>query len=169
MIRDAKASDAAEICRIYNPFIIGSFATFEETQVSHEEVCSRILSIQDANFPYLVFTAAGGIQGYAYATRWKPRSAYRHTVEVSVYIDPLAQGKGIGGRLYEELFFRLREAEYHSVIGVITLPNEASIKLHEKFGLSKVAHFSEVGRKFGRWIDVGYWQGFLNEEQKPLQ
>jgi len=80
---------------------------------------------------------------------------------VSVYLAPEQTGKGAGSRLYTELFLRLSALGYHVVIGAITLPNPASIALHEKFGMEKVGHFKEVGFKFGKWVDVGYWQGIL--------
>jgi len=100
----------------------------------------------------------GLVCGYAYATQWNKRAAYRKTAEVSVYLSHLATGKGLGSRLYEALFTQLREKQLHIVIGGVTLPNPASIALHEKFGMKKVAHFEQVGYKFGQWLDVGYWQ-----------
>jgi len=162
MIRDATAADAEHIAALYNPFIKTSLATFEEVEVSPSEMERRLSAIQSAGLPYLVHVVDGVLHGYAYASVWKARAAYRHTVEVSVYVDPKSHGIGIGRTLYTELFDRLRKLDYHAVMGVITLPNAASVKLHENFGLKKVAHFSEVGRKFGRWVDVGYWQGFLD-------
>lgn len=166
MIRAALPTDAAQIASIYNPFIRNSIVTFEESEVTADDMAQRIKHIQSAGLPYLVSEEGTHIEGYAYASIWKSRAAYKHTVEVSVYIDPASQGKGLGQRLYTALFETLLPQNYHAVIGVITLPNEASIRLHEHFGMKKVAHFTEVGRKFGRWIDVGYWQGFLDDAQK---
>ena len=103
----------------------------------------------------------GHITGYAYATKWKARSAYRFAVETTVYLaDGLAR-QGLGSRLYEELFGLLKERQIHAAIGGIALPNDASVALHEKFGMRKVAHFEQVGFKFGKWVDVGYWERFL--------
>jgi len=146
-IRDAQASDGARLADIYNPFIAKSVATFEEVAISAENMAERISKAQAAGYPYLVAERDDAVIGYAYAGQWKARAAYRHTAEVSIYVDPAA---------------RLKSLSIHTVMGVITLPNPASVKLHENFGLKKVAHFSEVGRKFDRWIDVGYWQGFLD-------
>ncbi len=101
------------------------------------------------------------IVGYAYATPWKPRSAYRFSVEASVYVDFAHMGWGTGSLLYGQLLSVLQEKQIHMVIAGISLPNEASVALHEKFGFRKVAHFPEVGFKFGSWIDVGYWQRAL--------
>jgi L-amino acid N-acyltransferase YncA len=95
------------------------------------------------------------------ATKWRERFAYRFSVEVTVYLAPTFTGNGVGSQLYDALFSVLKSRSIHSVIGGITLPNLASVALHEKFGLEKVAHFKEVGFKFEQWKDVGYWQGVL--------
>ena len=119
----------------------------------------------DVGLPWLV--AEGPAQecaGYAYAgRRHKNRCAYRHSVEVTVYVEPEAVGAGWGTQLYAGLFAALRQTAAHFAVGGIALPNDASVALHEKFGMRKVAHFSEVGFKFDRWIDVGYWQLLLPE------
>jgi phosphinothricin acetyltransferase len=109
-------------------------------------------------YPYFVAEKSGEILAYAYASLYKPRFAYNHSAEISVYVKNNLTQKGIGTKLYERLFDELLKTDAHAVIAGISLPNEASIKLHEKFGMEKVAHFREVGRKFGRWIDVGYWE-----------
>ena len=98
------------------------------------------------------------IIGYAYASKWKERSAYRFSAETSVYLDINQIGKGIGSKLYEYLLNEIKKLEIHSVIGGISLPNKPSQLLHEKFGYKKVAHYKEIGFKFNQWIDVGYWQ-----------
>ena len=100
--------------------------------------------------------------GFAYAGRWHERSAYRHTVETSIYLDPARVGKGLGTRLYSALIDRLRaRGDLHAAIGGIALPNKASVSLHERLGFEKTAHYREIGFKQGRWIDVGYWQRIL--------
>ena len=96
--------------------------------------------------------------GYAYATKWRVRNAYRFSVEKSVYLAPEKAGKGIGTALYEALLTRLRDGGYHLAIGGIALPNRASVALHEKLGFEQVAQFREVGLKFNQWTDLGYWQ-----------
>ena len=100
----------------------------------------------------------GQVVGYAYASRWKSRCAYRYSVETTVYLSSAATGKGFGSLLYEHLIAELRQRSIHSLIGGIALPNNASVSLHEKLGFEKVAHFKEVGWKFNQWIDVGYWE-----------
>jgi phosphinothricin acetyltransferase len=103
----------------------------------------------------------GAFAGYTYATRWRERPAYRYTAESTIYLNPAFSGQGIGRHLYGTLLDELRMGKMHVVIGVITIPNPASVALHEKLGFKKVAHFSEVGYKFDRWLDVGYWQLML--------
>ncbi|MGB3457369.1 MAG: N-acetyltransferase family protein [Litorimonas sp.] len=161
-VRPATPADGAALAALYNPHILHGTATFEEEAVSAREMADRAARTQAAGYDWLVAEEGGVLLGYAYSGRWMARSAYRHTVEVSVYVADAAQGRGVGRTLYAALFERLRAGDYHSVIGIITLPNPASIRLHEAFGMTQVAHYREVGRKFGRWIDVGQWQGRLN-------
>ncbi len=99
--------------------------------------------------------------GYAYASEWKSRCAYRYSVETTVYLHPDARGKGIGTLLYQELIRKLSKLELHAAIGGIALPNDASVALHEKIGFKKAAHFKQVGYKFNKWVDVGYWELIL--------
>ena len=161
MIRSATASDSDSIARIYSHYILNTAITFEEQAVSAQDIAERIGEAGSASLPWLVAEHAGQIVGYAYATKWKGRCSYRFSVESTVYVDPNFVGKGYGTRLYERLFGWLKESGIHVVIGGIALPNPESISLHEKFGMKKVAHFSEVGYKFEKWIDVGYWQSIL--------
>jgi len=158
VIRAATASDSDSIARIYNHYVLNTAVTFEEQAVSAKQIAERISEVASASLPWLVAEQAGQVVGYAYATKWKERCAYRFSVESTVYLDPGFVGKRFGVKLYEALFALLKEGGIHVVIGGIALPNPASVALHEKFGLAKVAHFREVGFKFGKWIDVGYWQ-----------
>lgn len=160
MIRDAKIEDAEAICNIYNYYIRNTIITFEEKPVFLEEMKDRISKVT-SSLPWFVIEENGIINGYAYATNWKIRSAYRFSVESTVYLQPGSIGKGFGRRLYESLISELRKRSLHSVIGGIALPNENSVALHERLGFQKVAHFSEVGWKFNQWIDVGYWELLL--------
>jgi len=96
--------------------------------------------------------------GYAYAGRWKVRSAYRYSVETTIYLEQGREGQGVGKRLYTELLSLLLARGVHVAIGGAALPNEASVALHEKLGFERVATFRQVGFKHGRWIDVAYWQ-----------
>jgi len=157
MIRPAQISDAKQIARIYNYYIEHSTHTFEEEVLEVTSIESKIENIIP-HLPWLVYEEEGKILGYAYATKWRVRTAYRFSVECSVYVDKNHFKKGIGRNLYESLFEILKDKNIHLVIGGITLPNDASVILHEKMGFEKVAHFKEVGYKFNKWLDVGYWQ-----------
>lgn len=157
--RDARAADAAQIAAIYNHYVAATIVTFEVELVDVQDMQARVAAVQDDGLPWLVADDdAGDVLGYAYATRWRARAAYRSSVESSIYLAPHATGRRIGRRLYERLLERLRACGLHTVIGGAALPNPASIALHEALGFAKVAHLREVGHKFGRWIDVGYWQ-----------
>jgi phosphinothricin acetyltransferase len=157
-VRNAIGDDAEFITSIYNHFVLTTSISFEEAAVSAQEMAQRIADIQAAGLPWLVAEFDGVVAGYAYASKWRVRHAYRFSVECSVYLAPDSAGKGIGTALYRALLARLRAGGYHLAIGGIALPNPASVALHEKLGFEKVAQFKEVGFKFGRWSDVGYWQ-----------
>jgi phosphinothricin acetyltransferase len=156
-IRTATTADAAAIAAIYNHYIATTTISFEEQPVPAEEMAGRIETV-GARLPWLVCEQDGVIMGYAYATPWRVRSAYRFSVESSVYVSPEHPRKGVGTRLYRVLIDELRARGLHMVIGGIAQPNQASVALHESMGFKKVAHFAEVGMKFGRWIDVAYWE-----------
>ena len=160
MIRTATCADAPTICAIYNHYVTDTIVTLEESPVTADEMSRRIETVLSAG-TWLVVEQAGTVMGYAYATQWKPRSAYRHAVESTIYLDPAHVGHGTGSALYASLIDTLQRRGVHCTIAGIALPNAASVALHEKFGFRKVAHFHENGIKFGRWIDVGYWQCLL--------
>lgn len=157
-IRAAEPSDADAVAAIYNYYITGTIVTFEEEPVAAAEMARRMADVRAGSFPWLVAEQGGRVVGYAYGTPWRPRVGYRFSAEITVYLAPDCGGRGTGSRLYGELLPRLQARGIHAVMGGIALPNEASVALHEKFGLRKVAHFEQVGFKFGRWIDVGYWE-----------
>jgi len=161
MIRNATPSDAEAICRIYNPYVLETTVSFEEETVAPDEMARRVEAVAFVGLPWLVLEESGHLVGYAYATPWKTRSAYRHSVESTVYLERSATGAGRGSRLYGELLAELRSRSLRTVIGGIALPNAGSVALHEKLGFRKVAHFESVGWKFGEWVDVGYWQLIL--------
>jgi len=163
MIRPVANADLEMIAKIYNHYVLNTVITFEEQLVTAREMEESVEEVSSAGLPWLVAEVSNQVVGYAYAGIWKGRCAYRYSVESSVYLDPKATGRGFGSKLYEALFTILREKSIHTVIGGIALPNPKSIALHEKFGMQKVAHFKEVGFKFNRWVDVGYWQVCLGE------
>jgi L-amino acid N-acyltransferase YncA len=157
-LREATAADAARLAEIYNPYVLTTPVSFEESAVGADEMAARIAKTAAAGLPWLVAEDAGRIAAYAYASPWRERSAYRFAVECTVYAAPEGQRRGVGSALYRALFERLAQGPWHTVIAGIALPNAASVALHERMGMRKVAHLSEVGFKFGRWHDVGYWQ-----------
>jgi phosphinothricin acetyltransferase len=161
MIRSATGRDADAIAGIYNHYIAETVVTFEEQTVTATDMIGRMDAVAAASLPWLVAEQEGEVAGYAYAGRWHSRSAYRFTVESTVYLHPQFVGCGLGTKLYEALLSELRDKPIHVVIGGIALPNAASVALHEKLGFEKAAHYREVGFKFDRWIDVGYWQKVL--------
>jgi len=160
-IRAATLADAEAVAGIYNHYIANTVVTFEEEALPPSEIAKRIETVWSASLPWLVAEMDGQVAGYAYAGKWHGRSAYRFSTEITVYLAPDQTGRGLGSKLYDQLFPILRDRGIHAVLGGIALPNEASVALHEKFGLERVAVFKEVGFKFGRWIDVGYWQRTL--------
>ncbi|MBN1534853.1 MAG: N-acetyltransferase [Spirochaetes bacterium] len=154
-IRRAVAADARRLCEIYNHYVERTTVTFEEEPVPPDEMEGRIAGIT-SSLPWLLFEEGGRVLGYSYAGRWKDRSAYRFTAESTVYVDAGATGRGIGTALYRQLLDELRVMGINAVIGGIALPNEVSLRLHERLGFKRVARLPQVGYKFGRWIDVEY-------------
>lgn len=163
MIREANPKkDAGAIALIYNHYVKTSIATFDVEPRTNDYFEERIREVQKSH-PWIVFEGNDEhILGYAYGVQLKPRHAYRFSVEISVYLHEDAAGQGVGTKLYTALIDRLKKRGVHAVIGGVSLPNEASVKLHEKLGFEKVAHFKEVGFKFNKWIDVGYWEKIIS-------
>jgi len=156
-IRSAKLTDAEQIAEIYNYYILNTHHTFEIEPLSAEEMKRRVGEVS-GEYPYLVAETDGEIQGYIYAAQFRLREAYKHSFEVSIYVRNQAKQKGIGSELYKRLLKELKETDIHTIIAGISLPNEASVKFHQKLGFEKVGHFREVGYKLGRWVDVGFWE-----------
>lgn len=161
MIRPATTADAAAIAAIYNHYVANTIITFEEEPVSAADMAGRITEVAAASLPWFVWEENGRILGYAYASKWKSRCAYRHSVEASLYLEKSATGRGLGTKLYAALIADVKQRGMHAVIGGAALPNPASVALHEKLGFVKVAYFKQTGWKFKQWIDVGYWELIL--------
>ena len=160
MLRPVQPTDAQALVDIYNPFIRDTIITFEEELISAEEMASRIAKVTAA-YPWLVWEEEGRGLGYAYGSTWRTRHAYRYAVETTVYLAMGQQGRGVGAQLYEALLAELRGRGFHSALGCLSLPNEPSVRLHEKLGFQKVGHMREAGWKFGAWVDVGFWERML--------
>ncbi len=161
-IREVRPGDAPAIAAIYNHYIEETVVTFEEQPLAPAEMASRIDRLTDLGLPWIVLEAGQNLRGYACAGPWHTRSAFRYSVESSVYLDPGETGRGHGRQLYSALIRRLGEGGSHSVIAAIALPNPASVALHENLGFTRAGTLREVGFKFGKWIDVGYWQRLLD-------
>ena len=158
IIRDVTILDGDKIAAIYNYYILHSISTFEEDELTFEEVVNRIQQVTK-NYPWLVAELDGELIGYAYANEWKSRSAYRFTAETSIYLKQGCNSKGIGYKLYDALIQKIeKETLLVNLIGGISLPNDSSIRLHEKLGFQKLGQFHQVGWKFNQWVDVGYWE-----------
>ncbi|MCB9225215.1 MAG: N-acetyltransferase family protein [Crocinitomicaceae bacterium] len=164
MIRPVEHKDIPEILEIYNYYIETSTVTFEEELLDLKTFVERIESITQ-QYPYFVYLEDNKVVGYAYAGLFRTRIAYRFSVETSVYVHKDHYKKGIAGKLYEVLIKELKDRGIRSAIGGITLPNDASVALHEKLGFKKAGHFKEVGFKFDQWLDVGFWQLMLIDQK----
>lgn len=158
MIRPADpARDAAACAAIYAPFVRESAVSFEEVVPDADAVAARIARLA-ATHAWLVSEVDGRVAGFAYGSPHRERAAYRWACEVSVYVDPEHRSRGIGRALYGELFARLRTQRFHVVCAGITLPNDASVGLHEALGFELVGVYRGIGWKAGAWRDVGWWQ-----------
>jgi phosphinothricin acetyltransferase len=148
---------------IYAPFVTDTAVSFELEPPSVEEFLQRILVAQ-SKWAWLVAAQAGQVAGYAYASSFRQRAAYQWSIEVSAYLAPAARGRGIGRALYERLIALMVAKGYCTAYAGITLPNEASVRLHQAVGFVPVGVFRRAGRKFGAWHDVSWWQRELRDE-----
>lgn len=168
-IRLVNETDVEGILDIYNPFIKNSPVTFEETPLTQEQMWDRIQKYVKL-FPWLVaVNEQDEVLGYAYASQHRERAAYRWCADVSVYIAEKARGQKLGEKLYTELFTILKRQNYHLAYAIISLPNEASVRLHEKMGFTYVGTFKQAGFKLGKWHDVGWWQLVIQTSQHPQE
>ncbi len=168
MIRQATAADAAGILSIYEPFIRDTSLTFETEVPSLADFENRIASYT-TQFPWLVAIEQQDILGYAYASRYRERAGYQWSVECSIYVREEQWGSGLAGKLYDALFLLLRAQGFTTVYAVINLPNDRSVRFHEKMGFRYLVTYEKVGFKLGRWKDVGWWQLRLNNfSENPM-
>jgi L-amino acid N-acyltransferase YncA len=161
IVRNATTSDAAIIATIYGPIVAETTISFEEVPPTAEEMQQRIAAASK-HYPYLVAERDGKVVGYAYASEHRSRAAYRLSVDVTVYIAESARRSSVGTKLYNELLRQLSERGFHAAFAGIALPNPGSVGLHEAMGFQHVGTYREVGFKFGRWLDVGWWQRLID-------
>ena len=158
MIRPATLADADRIATIYRPYVTDTVITFETEPASPGDIEARMRGVWDKDLPYLVLEEDDVVRGFAYAAPYRPKAAYLHSVETTIYLEQGAGGRGLGGELYAALIAALRASHAHSAISLIALPNDASVGMHRTSGWREVGVLKEAGWKLGSWIDVIYFQ-----------
>jgi L-amino acid N-acyltransferase YncA len=166
IVRTASTADAAAIAAIYAPIVRETAISFEIEPPTAAEMAGRIETTLAAH-PWLVAEAAGFVAGYAYAAAHQARGAYRWSVNTTVYVAEGRRGAGVGRTLYGSLIPILRRQGFRSAFAGIALPNEASVALHQAMGFEALGVYRDVGFKFGRWHDVGWWRLALSDADAP--
>ncbi|MEM6280981.1 MAG: arsinothricin resistance N-acetyltransferase ArsN1 family B [Chloroflexota bacterium] len=161
-IRLATPDDAGAIAAIYRPIVLETPISFETEPPAADVMQGRIEKTLP-QYPWLVYDIDDAVAGYVYGSRHRARAAYQWAVEVTVYVDVRYRGRGVGRRLYAVLLALLRAQGYYTAFGGITLPNAASVKLHETLGFKHIGTFPDIGYKSGAWHDVGWWALRLQE------
>ena len=170
-IREATADDAKALLDIYAPYVTDTAVTFEYDVPTTDDFRQRITHVRQ-RYPYLVAEDCGRIVGYAYASPFKERAAYQWAVETSIYVDRQEKRKGIGGVLHEALEDALKAQGILNMNACIAYPAQGSddphltldsVRFHERMGYTKVAHFHQCGKKFGRWYDVIWMEKIIGE------
>lgn len=169
VVRDSQPADVADIQRIYAHHVQHGTASYEEIAPDAAEIARRRQAVLDDGAPYLVAERHGVVQGYAYAAKFRTRSAYRYTLEPSIYVAPDATGLGIGTRLMSELIERCTRLGYRQMIAVIGgADNQASIQLHKRMGFTMAGQLKGSGFKFGAWVDTVLMQRALGDGDTTL-
>ena len=168
-VRDAQPGDMAEVQAIYAHHVLHGLASFEEVPPSVAEMSARREAVLAAGLPYLVAELQGRVVGYSYATAYRPRPAYRHTIEDSVYVADGLAGQGIGFALLQELVVRCESGQWRQMLAVIgNSGNAGSIGLHRRLGFEMAGTLKSVGFKFGGWVDTVLMQRPLGEGDGSL-
>jgi L-amino acid N-acyltransferase YncA len=163
LIRDADAArDAAACAAIYAPSVTHGVASLEEVAPDAAELERRIGAVT-AGFPWLIAELDGTVAGYAYASQHHGRPSYRWSADVTVYVSGAHHRRGVGRALYERLLELITQQGYYEACAGITLPNDASVGLHESLGFRPIGVYRNIAFKFGAWRDVGWWQKTLRE------
>ena len=170
LLRLVLPADAAQIAAIYAPFCLETAVSFETIAPDEDTMRERIGSLTQ-RYPWLVAASkSGDVLGYAYAAKHRERAAYRWSVDFTAYLAPEAKRRGIGTELYRALTKLCRSLGYYRAFAGITLPNEASVRLHERIGFRPVGVYRRVGFKLGKWHDVGWWSiDLLPEGDAPSE
>lgn len=169
-LRPARAEDAAAVAAIYAPYVVSGTVSFEEVAPDAEAMAAR-MAASDGLYPWLVATNGeedgDAVLAYAYAGKFRDRPAYQYVAETSIYVSGAAQGQGVGRLLYPALISTLQAQNFVQAIGIVALPNDYSIQLHESTGFRRQGVLREMGYKQRRWVDVGFWQRELNDAAIP--
>ena len=165
LIRDAQPSDGAACAAVYAPYVVDGVASLEERAPDAGEMASRIKQTS-AGYPWLVAEIEGEVIGYAYASQHHARAAYRWTADTTVYVAGAHRRRGGGRALYGALLPLIARQGYYVACAGITLPNEASVALHQSFGFEPVGIYDGVGFKHGAWWSVGWWQTRLRDQTR---
>ena len=169
VVRDCTVEDMTVVQEIYAHHVLHGTASFEEAAPGLEEMCKRRETVLASGLPYLVAEIDGKVQGYAYAGMFRPRIAYRYSIEDSVYVAPGLSGRGIGKALLTELVRRCEQGPWRQMIAVIgDSANHGSINLHRSLGFHHTGTLASTGFKFGRWIDTVMMQRALGEGDSTL-
>lgn len=169
-LRPARAEDAAAIAAIYAPYVVSGTVSFE-TEAPDTAAMGERMASSDGLYPWLAATNGeedgDAVLAYAYAGKFRDRPAYQYVVETSIYVSGAAQGQGVGRLLYPVLIHTLQAQNFVQAVGIVALPNDYSIQLHEAVGFRRQGVLREMGYKQGRWVDVGFWQRELNDATIP--
>lgn len=163
-VRGVSEADLPEVNRLYNHYVLRSHATFDLEARTLAAARDWVRALDRTRYPLLIAYRGETSVGFASASRYRPRAAYEQTVETSVYVTPEHTSRGIGAALYEAMLGAIDAAGFHRALAAIALPNDASVRLHERFGFRCVGRLTEVGWKFGRFWDVAWYErGSLTE------
>ncbi len=166
LVRPARRDDLAAITAIYNHFVEDGPVTFDVRTFREKEREAWLAQFAGGPHRLLVLEEEGAVRGYAGSMPFRAKPAYATSVETTIYLAPESQGRGHGARLYGALFDALAGEDLHRILAGITLPNEPSIRLHERFGFTPVGTFTEVGRKHDRYWDVAWYERPLKKREE---
>ncbi|WP_045234740.1 GNAT family N-acetyltransferase [Deinococcus pimensis] len=165
-VRDATREDLPAILEIYNDAVLHTTASYDDRPSTLDARLAWFDARRDQNLPVLVAESADEVLGWASYGPFRAWPGYRYTVEHSVYVSREARGRGVGGVLLAELVSRARAQDLHAMVGGVDAANEASLRLHARHGFERVAHFRQVGRKFGRWLDLVFVELLLDDRER---
>jgi L-amino acid N-acyltransferase YncA len=157
-MRKVTIKDAKRICEIYNHYVLNTTVTFDTELFTLEMMENKIRNVLNGGYDYWVYELDGLIVGFCHLNQWKPRNGYRFTAEISIYVDKEFVGRGIGVVMMKYLLEHVDITRIRSILSCISLPNDSSVRVHEKFGFKQAGLYRKIGFKLGEWRDVGYWQ-----------